>query len=76
MGGGVMGSDLSEEHREVAADRRQPGREGRTDLRHAPAMNVYSHVFPDKDESARGAIAAAFASRADSLRTEPGQTSV
>lgn len=46
-----------------------------TRLRHASAtttLNVYGHMFPDKDESARAAIAAAFASRADYLRTSGG----
>lgn len=49
-----------------------------TRLRHASAtttLNTYGHMFPDKDKSAREAIAAAFASRADSLRTRPSQTS-
>ena len=44
-------------------------------LRHASAtttLNTYGHMFPDKDESARAAIAAAFASRADSVRTSEG----
>ncbi|MFK5645100.1 tyrosine-type recombinase/integrase [Ornithinimicrobium sp. LYQ121] len=41
-------------------------------LRHKNAtttLNVYGHMFPDADESARSAIAAVLASRADSLRT-------
>lgn len=44
-----------------------------TRLRHASAtttLNVYGHMFPDKDESARAAVAVAFAARADCLRTE------
>lgn len=32
-------------------------------------LNVYGHLWPDADESARSAIAAVMASRADSLRT-------
>jgi len=43
------------------------------DLRHASAvttLNTYGHMFPDKDESARAAVAAAFAARADSVRTQ------
>lgn len=50
-----------------------------TRLRHASAMttlNTYGHMFPDKDESARAAIAAAFASRADYLRTQEVVTPV
>ncbi|WP_311966661.1 tyrosine-type recombinase/integrase [Arsenicicoccus cauae] len=46
-----------------------------TRMRHANAtttLNVYGHMFPDTDESARAAVAVAFASRADSLRTEAG----
>ena len=46
-------------------------------MRHAKAsttLDVYGHLWPDKDESARAAIGAAFAdrpaTRADSLRTE------
>ncbi len=44
-----------------------------TRFRHASAvttLNSYGHMFPDKDESARAAVAAALAARADSLRTE------
>ncbi|MFT3877169.1 MAG: tyrosine-type recombinase/integrase [Propioniciclava sp.] len=44
-----------------------------TRLRHASAtttLNIYGHMFPDKDESARAAVAAAFGARADSLRTQ------
>jgi integrase len=47
-----------------------------TRLRHASAkttLDVYGHMWPDKDESARAVVAAAmnnrFATRADSLRT-------
>jgi len=46
-------------------------------LRHASAtttLNVYGHLWPDKDESARAVVAAVLAdrlnSRADSVRTE------
>jgi integrase len=46
-------------------------------LRHGSAkttLDVYGHMWPDKDESARAAVAAAFANRnatrADSLRTD------
>lgn len=45
-------------------------------LRHASAkttLDVYGHMWPDKDEFARAAVAAVFtdrlATRADSLRT-------
>lgn len=48
-----------------------------TRLRHTSAkttLDVYGHMWPDKDESARTAVSAAFAdrpaARADSLRTE------
>ena len=44
-----------------------------TRLRHASAvttLNTYGHMFPDKDESARAAVAAALAARADSVRTQ------
>lgn len=44
-----------------------------TRLRHASAvttLNVYGHMLPDKDESARAAVAAVLAARADSLRTQ------
>lgn len=50
-----------------------------TRLRHASAMttlNTYGHMFPDKDESARAAVAAAFGARADSLRTQEVDTPV
>lgn len=50
-----------------------------TRLRHASAMttlNTYGHMFPDKDESARAAIAVAFASRADCVRTQEVVTPV
>jgi integrase len=47
-------------------------------LRHASAtttLNMYGHMWPDKDGSARAATAVVFhdrfATRADSLRTEP-----
>lgn len=46
-------------------------------LRHGSAkttLDTYGHMFPDKQESARSAIASAMASRADSLRTNPAQT--
>lgn len=42
-------------------------------LRHASAkttLDVYSHLWPDKDESARAAVQDVLAARADSLRTE------
>ncbi|WP_228386266.1 tyrosine-type recombinase/integrase [Ornithinicoccus halotolerans] len=42
-------------------------------LRHRNAtttLNTYGHLWPDADESAREAIAAVLASRADSLRTD------
>ncbi|WP_324650983.1 tyrosine-type recombinase/integrase [Georgenia sp. H159] len=42
-------------------------------LRHKSAtttLNTYGHMFPDADESARAAIAAALTARADSVRTE------
>lgn len=41
-------------------------------LRHQSAtttLNTYGHLFPDTDESARAAVAAALAARADSVRT-------
>lgn len=41
-------------------------------LRHASAkttLDVYGHMWPDKDESARSAVGDVFADRADSLRT-------
>lgn len=41
-------------------------------LRHKSAtttLNVYGHLFPDADESARAAVAAALTARADSVRT-------
>lgn len=41
-------------------------------MRHASAkttLDVYGHMFPDKEESARAAITKVFAARADSLRT-------
>lgn len=41
-------------------------------LRHTSAkttLDVYGHIWPDKDESARAAIATVFDARADSLRT-------
>lgn len=43
-----------------------------TRLRHASAMTtltVYGHMWPDKDESARAAVADVLAARADFLRT-------
>ena len=46
-------------------------------LRHASAkttLDVYGHMWPDKDESARAVVAAVFkdrdSARADSLRTD------
>lgn len=51
-----------------------------TRLRHASAvttLNTYGHMFPDRDETARAAVAAAIAARtasADSLRTQGGGT--
>lgn len=42
-------------------------------MRHKNAtttLRVYAHLWPNKDESARAAIASAFAARADSVRTE------
>lgn len=50
-----------------------------TRLRHGSAtttLNTYGHMFPDKDESARAAIASAFAARADCLPTSSTSTSV
>lgn len=43
-------------------------------LRHSSAkttLDTYGHLWPDTDESARAAIAKAFATRADSVRTNP-----
>lgn len=43
-----------------------------TRLRHASAkttLDVYGHLWPDKDESARAAVAGVLAARADFLRT-------
>jgi hypothetical protein len=55
----------------VAADRGRTPRAGaQTRLRHASPLNTYGHIFPDKDESARAAVAAALAARADSVRTQ------
>lgn len=45
-------------------------------LRHASAkttLDTYRHLWPDHDESTRAAVEAAFAARADSLRTTAGQ---
>jgi integrase len=42
-------------------------------LRHASAgttLDTYGHLWPDADESARAAVGAVFAARADSLRTK------
>lgn len=42
-------------------------------LRHSSAkttLDTYSHMWPDKDESARAAVGDVLAARADSLRTE------
>jgi integrase len=44
-------------------------------LRHASAtttLNCYGHLWPDRDESTRAAVAAVLADRADSLRTAAG----
>lgn len=44
-----------------------------TRLRHASAMttlNTYGHMWPDKDESSRAAVAVALAAREDKPRTE------
>lgn len=44
-------------------------------LRHASAkttLDVYGHMWPDKEKSARAAVAEVLAARADSLRTKPG----
>ncbi|TFD80531.1 tyrosine-type recombinase/integrase [Cryobacterium psychrophilum] len=46
-------------------------------LRHASAkttLDTYSHMWPDKDESARAAIGNIMAARADSLRTVPASS--
>lgn len=46
-------------------------------LRHASAkttLDTYSHLWPDKDESARAAVGVVFAARADSLRTKPASS--
>lgn len=46
-------------------------------MRHASAtttLNTYSHLWPDKDESARAAVSDVFAARADSLRTVPASS--
>ncbi len=43
-------------------------------LRHGSAsttLNTYSHLWPDSDESARAAVGAVLAARADSVRTTP-----
>uniref|UniRef100_UPI0031198473 tyrosine-type recombinase/integrase n=2 Tax=Arthrobacter sp. G119Y2 TaxID=3134965 RepID=UPI0031198473 len=43
-------------------------------LRHSSAkttLDTYGHMWPDKDESARAAVAVVLAARADSLRTMP-----
>ena len=42
-------------------------------LRHGSAkttLDTYAHLWPDRDESSRAAVSAAFGSRADSVRTE------
>jgi integrase len=44
-------------------------------LRHASAkttLDTYGHMWPDADESARAAVGAVLAARADSVRTEEG----
>ncbi|HXB49903.1 MAG TPA: tyrosine-type recombinase/integrase [Streptosporangiaceae bacterium] len=41
-------------------------------MRHASAtttLNVYGHIWPDRDESTRAAVEAVFRDRADSART-------
>ncbi|CAN5381458.1 site-specific integrase [soil metagenome] len=46
-------------------------------LRHASAkttLDTYSHMWPDKDESARAAVGVVLAARADSLRTKPASS--
>ena len=46
-------------------------------MRHASAkttLDKYGHLWPDSDDSTRAAVAAVFAARADSLRTEKGGT--
>lgn len=43
-------------------------------LRHASAkttLDIYGHMWPDKEESARAAVAEVLAARADSMRTNP-----
>jgi integrase len=50
-----------------------------TRLRHASVvttLNTYGHMFPDKDESARAAVSAAIAARADSVRTQGAVTAL
>lgn len=45
-----------------------------TRLRHSSAkttLDTYTHLWPDKEESARAAVADVLAARADSLRTRP-----
>ena len=47
-------------------------------LRHASAkttLDTYTHLWPDKDESARAAIGVVMAARADSVRTVPSTAS-
>lgn len=44
-----------------------------TRMRHdwaSTTLDVYGHIFPDRDESARAAVAGVLAARADSVRTE------
>ena len=46
-------------------------------LRHASAkttLDTYAHLWPDKDESARAAVADVLAARADSVRTKPASS--
>ncbi|TDK24261.1 hypothetical protein E2F48_15475 [Arthrobacter crusticola] len=46
----------------------------RTRLRHSSArttLDTYGHIWLDKDESARAAVAVVLAARADSRRTKP-----
>ena len=49
-----------------------------TRMRHESAkttLDVYGHLWPDKDESARAAVAKVFAARADSFGLRPLQPS-
>ena len=47
-------------------------------LRHASAtatLSTYSHLWPDKDESARAAVDAVLAARAEQIRNKGGRLS-